>query len=285
MEITVKSNAKINYFLNINGIDKKGYHNIDTVMSSIDLGDIINVKINNNKDINLNCKGINKNNNTAYIAAKLFQDKFNTNGFNITIKKQIPFSAGLGGSSADSAGVIFALGKLYSIQDNELKQFCLKCGSDTYFMFKGGFARATGKGEILAPFTCNNNFDIVIAKPEGGINSCDAYKMYDKLNNDKSLYKAEIVITALQNNNLNLLTENCYNALTKPALIILPEIEKVINLINEQNPITAFMSGSGSACVGIFTNQNEANKCADYLNKKGYFAKALKTINKGIEII
>ena len=144
MEVRVLARAKINFFLDIKGKDGNGYHSIETVMSSVDLGDIIAAQKNDSGEINIFCQGIDKEKNTAYAAAKLFKQKFNCCGFDVTITKNIPVCAGLGGSSADAAGTLYALCKLFDIDLAEVKDICRVCGSDTLYMLCGGFAKAKG---------------------------------------------------------------------------------------------------------------------------------------------
>lgn len=284
MDIKIKSYAKINFFLKITGRDNRGYHLLDTVMSSIDLFDTIKINTRKDSNITLNCNGV-EGENTAYQAAKLFMQKFKTNGFDIEIEKGIPLSAGLGGSSADSAGILFALGQIFNIKDTQLYNICKECGSDVLYMLSGGFARATGTGEIVEPFFCKHNYSIVVAKPNYGVSSAESYKMYDLLNEKENLNKAQDVITALQNQDYDIIKNCCYNSLYKASASILNDIKVVVDHLEGFNPQTVFMSGSGSACVAMFKENSQAKECEKTLSQKGFYAKAVTTMQKGIVII
>lgn len=279
--VRVLSCAKINFYLSINGTDGEGYHLIDTVMSSVSLGDIITVRKNGWDNIGISCRGVKKEKNSAYIAAKLFKEKFGVCGFDIDIVKNIPFCAGLGGSSADAAGVLYALSEMFGADKESLREICNRCGSDIFYMLGGGYARASGRGQIITPFNLKNDYDIVIAKPGGGVSTKKAYAVYDTLPPYNNSYSSDDVMRALENRDFNKLNRCCENALFSASKSLLPEIETVYNMLKTQAP-AAFMSGSGSACAGVFEDEISAKACAENLVSKGYYARAVKTQNKGV---
>lgn len=287
MEIKLKARAKINFFLDITGL-KDGYHTIDTIMGSVELFDTLSVKTRKDKKINVFCQGVQSENNTALKAAKLFMQKFDTAGADIEICKGIPFCSGLGGSSADAAAVIYALMNFYNVKKQDVYDICLNCGSDTPYMLQGGLARAQGRGEMLTRFESGQAYNLVIAKPKGGVNTKDAYAMYDRLNGADGWGQAdyaEKIMLALKTGDNKGISKYCYNALYKASAALLHDINVVLRKIKNSGADAAFMSGSGSACAGIFSNIDKAEECAMLLKKQGYFAAALKTAEKGIDII
>lgn len=286
MEIALKAYAKINYCIDILGL-KDGYHIIDTVMSSIDLYDIVKVKKRNDNKINIFCHGVKAEDNTAYKAALLLLEKFNLSGADIEITKRIPFCSGLGGSSADAAAVIYAYMNFYGLSPEDVYDICVECGSDTPYMLKGGFARAEGRGEVVSYFNCEKKYNIVIAKPEGGVSAKDSYNMYDKLNilEKNSDSNAQKVINTLIAADFSLLSKYCINALQPASTAILPAIAQTIRYLNEYGASAAFMSGSGSCCAGIFESGKAAASCAENMCRKGFYAISLTSQKKGLKII
>ena len=108
MKIRNKAYAKINLSLNVYNTEN-GYHNLDSVVCTVNLYDEITVSKRKDDKINLIMRGIGEDvlsntNNNAYKAAQLFKETFNTKGMDIKIIKNIPLAGGLGGSSADIAG-------------------------------------------------------------------------------------------------------------------------------------------------------------------------------------
>ena len=102
--ININAYAKINLTLDIIKRLESGYHEIESVKQQLMLHDDITLRTLNEKSIMINCEGVPKEKNLAYKAALLLQKKFNPEkGAEITIKKEIPIGAGLGGGSSDSS--------------------------------------------------------------------------------------------------------------------------------------------------------------------------------------
>ena len=142
----VKSFAKVNLTLDITGVNG-GYHMLDSVVASIDVADVITARSRRDGQINVTMHGegsenIDPERNNAVKAARAFMHHFDTCGADIAVWKNIPVGAGLGGSSADVAGVLRAMAKLYNIDDFEaVKAIADSLGSDCGYMLTGGYAR------------------------------------------------------------------------------------------------------------------------------------------------
>lgn len=292
--ITLKSYAKINLSLIITGIDTCGYHLLDSVAASVDIFDIITISKNYFGQINIDCEGVLPKQNTAYKCAKMFLHRFaknDTDGVDVTINKGIPFSAGLGGSSADAAGVLRGLCALYGVNplSGGIREIAAGSGSDTVYMLSGGYCRLAGRGEIVSPFSCKLPLDIAIIKPPGGVSAADAYREYDKA------HAIPDNIDAGDNNKLiNFLSEGnigsqlqklCINHLQQPAITLLPEIGSILQQAQRFNPVACFMTGSGSAVCAVFKTKELAKNCCNYFIPKGYYVKPCTTKAHGIEFL
>ena len=123
---------------------EKGYHNIDSLFLSVNVFDEIIVTERKDEAVRLSFCGVSAEiapeNSNAYRAAEAFVKKFGTCGADISIKRNIPTGGGLGGSSADAAGVLAGLARLYNV-NGELDEIADDVGSDVSFMLRGGFAR------------------------------------------------------------------------------------------------------------------------------------------------
>ena len=124
-KLTDRAYAKINLFLEVVGKRPDGYHELETIFHQIDLYDNISIAISktkkNESNISLSCPKLDifPEQNIAYKAAKLFCEKFNVKDhINITIEKNIPVGAGLGGGSSDAAAVLRLLADHY-LQDQD----------------------------------------------------------------------------------------------------------------------------------------------------------------------
>ena len=137
MRSKVKAYAKINLSLNIYET-VGGYHDLDSIVTTIDLYDEITATKRRDDKIVVKMRGIGEGelsgtNNNAYKAAKLFKETFDTKGMDIKIVKHIPLAGGLGGSSADIAGVLNALKELFDV-DGDVKPLADRLGSDSGYL-------------------------------------------------------------------------------------------------------------------------------------------------------
>lgn len=268
-KITLKASAKINLSLIITGLMEDGYHELDTVMCPIELGDTISVYRRSDKIITCSGLDISDNTNTAVKAARLLMEEFDTDGVDIVIDKNIPIGAGLGGSSADAAGVLYAFSKLFFIDLDKIKFLARQIGSDISFLLQvnSGAMRARGRGDILtaeevAPF------DLVIAKPSEGVLTTDAYKLYDDMSNDSVSGDNIALVNAIRNNED--ICDYLVNDLYLPAVKLNDNIEPLYKLMCKLNDNCAVMTGSGSAVVAICKNKDVAREVYNRIPDKYY---------------
>ena len=258
--VEVKAYAKINLTLFITGTEK-GYHMLDSLVASVDLYDEVTIKARRDKLITVTMHGLGSENipnesNNAVKAAKLFIEKFQTNGADITIRKNIPMGAGLGGSSADAAGVLIGLAKLYSIDDfASLKLLADRTGSDTGYMLSGGWARLTGRGNIVKKIDSNLKLHILLLVPDEGVSTAGCYSAFDNFgtiggNSDK----AEQAVT---DGDLNGLAAELSNSLMPAAASLSGEIGECVRQLRQFSPLAINMTGSGSGVYALFENKEE----------------------------
>lgn len=144
-KVTVKIAAKVNLTLDVTATTADGYHTLSTIMASVGVYDTITVK--RNDTIRIEMLGrVNDENNVAFKTLKLAVDKLGISGADIKITKGIPFSGGMGGSSADISGVLIGLERLYGLNRSDTLPIADALGSDTVFMLEGGIASCTGRG-------------------------------------------------------------------------------------------------------------------------------------------
>lgn len=262
--VRVKSYAKINLTLAITGACG-GYHTLDSVVATVDLADVITLK-KRKKDslvgITMHGRGsesIPYGRNNAVKAAEEFIKKYQTCGVEITVWKNIPMGAGLGGSSADVAGVLNGLKKLFGVNDDEsVKQIADALGSDCGYMLTGGYARLTGRGENVTPIDSRLKLDIGITVPKSGVNTAKCYAEYDKIPSVGGVDLCQRAQEALIYCDKNALAESLFNHLYAPAVRLNGEIERAYNQLKDFAPLAVNMSGSGSAVYALFENDSFA---------------------------
>ena len=140
--IKVRTPAKINLTLEVLNKRDDGFHNIQSIMQTINLYDYLTFNIDNAEEIKIELKGNSdeipyNESNLIYKAAERFFKKANIDNVKLSvyIEKNIPISAGLAGGSTNAAGTIFALNKLFNniLSEDEINELCASLGSDLNF--------------------------------------------------------------------------------------------------------------------------------------------------------
>lgn len=195
--IKIQCPAKINLLLKVLNKREDGFHNIESIMQTIDLFDYLTINIENYSTSEILLDGNNKEipyneKNLVYKAAKLFLDKTNLQNkkISIYIDKSIPVSAGLAGGSTNAAGTLYGLNKIFKdiLTRDELNYLCAGLGSDLNVCLNGGRILATGRGEVTEPLEFEE-FNVNLIKPKAlGISAKEAYTKFAELkNNSKAL--------------------------------------------------------------------------------------------------
>ena len=271
MKVIYDAAAKINLMLDILARLENGYHSLFMLMQSVDLYDTVTVETDSSGAINITSDeaGIPcDKSNIAYKAAEAFF-KFTgikNKGIKIHIEKRIPFAAGMAGGSADGAAVIAALNDIYEtdLSEQELCKIGLKVGADVPFCLTGGTRLAQNVGEILSPLPALDDCYIVLAKPERGVSTKEAFEAFDKANNIRHLDTCGMLYAASQGDLYEICkrTKNVFE-----QLIEVPERVPVKSTLNRHGALAACMSGSGPTVYGIFDDESKARSAAASLEK------------------
>lgn len=248
--------AKLNLTLDITGAEG-GYHLIDSLVCTVDLCDKIVVKKRKDRRVNITMHGafIPPEENNALRAGELFVSGFQTTGADITIYKNIPIGAGMGGSSADAAGVLNALAALYEVDDrHKIKELADMLGSDTGYLLTGGMARLTGRGEKVEPLPTPDLWFLALC-PESGVSTAQCYAKYDE---GRYSYtpRAQKAIDEFAKGNVSEGARYFHNALYEAASSLDPAVRDALIELKCFSPLGACMTGSGSACFALFENRD-----------------------------
>lgn len=265
MNARVKAYAKLNLTLAITG-NSGGYHMLDSLVCSVDLFDLIVLKKRKDNKVTIQMHGqgtelLPYEQNNAARAAESYINTFNTCGADITVYKNIPVGAGMGGSSADVAGVIRGMSKLYGAgSERELKELADSLGSDTGYMLNGGYARLLGRGEKVEPISSNLKLNFLILKPQGGVSTAECYKLYDRMpqfiadSTSQPVQTSQNAIQSLISGDKVALGASLSNALYPPAATLNPDIQTAYEELKAFSPLGVNMTGSGSAVYALFQN-------------------------------
>ena len=260
-KVTVKIPAKINLTLDILGTNEN-YHEISSLVSSIDIYDEIRVSKRNDYKITLTMKGLSVDcaitDNNAYKAAVLFQETFQTAGVDIIINKNIPVAGGLGGSSADIAGVLKALNLLFEV-DGNMEELASMLGSDAPYMIKGGYAVISGRGEKIERLPFTQTLYLLLITENASISARSCYKKYDQR---KKAYQPTTAkaVTALTDGNEIALIGAIKNDLSNAACELVQQIKFNLYALNKAGVNKAIVAGSGPTVLGFYTDKKDRDK-------------------------
>ena len=256
--VKVKAYAKINLTLEIVG-SEKGFHLLDSLVASVDLFDLIVLKKRKDKLSSITMHGLGSEaippeKNNALKAAERFCEKFGVNGADITVYKNIPMGAGLGGSSADASGVLNGMAKLYGITDEDaIDGLANELGSDTKYMRKGGFARMRDKGDFVTPLAIGETLHMLALLPRTCVDTGACYREYDAMPLKTGEKNAtEKLIAALTQKKVEEVGRYLTNDLFPPAARLNEDVKQTYEEAKSFSPLGVVMTGSGSCVLALF---------------------------------
>ena len=264
--IKIQCPAKINLLLKVLNKREDGFHNIESIMQTIDLFDYLTINIENYSTSEILLDGNNKEipyneKNLVYKAAKLFLDKTNLQNkkISIYIDKSIPVSAGLAGGSTNAAGTLYGLNKIFKdiLTRDELNYLCAGLGSDLNVCLNGGRIFATGRGEVTEPLEFEE-FNVNLIKPKAlGISAKEAYTKFAELKNNSKALKTR---------------DNFENDLEWAVIEDYPQLQFIKNKYPK-----SMMTGSGSTYFSL---------TEEFEQEDGYWIQnGLRTIPFGVRVL
>lgn len=284
-KISALANAKINLELDVLSKRVDGYHDISTIFQSVSLADEVIVEIKEGNGINVQTEGaVIEGDNIVTKAAELFLAKANTSAFvSISLKKQIPLSAGMAGGSADAAAVLICLNHLFDkpLTKEELLTLALKLGADVPFCLLGGSYLAEGIGEKLTELPYVGDYDVILIKHHKKGSTGEMYSRIDNTPIPK-LLASDSILKILKNGLDNLLPRISYNSFLYASDDKI-EQEEICNTLLQNGAFLSGLSGSGPTVFGLFKTID--NNFINTLKQNYKEVFVCKTAKSGIKII
>jgi len=268
--IRVLSPAKINLFLKVTGKRPDGYHTTHTLMCGITLFDTLLFEF-EESDIQICCAHpevpVDKSNLVWKAADIFFRNVGRDCGVKITIEKQIPVGAGLGGGSSNAATTLKALNDHFNfnISEDKLMDMGLQIGADVPFFIRSRPAIAEGVGEKLQLIDRLTPFHVLLVNPGFSVSTAMIYK---NLNLGLTKCEKKINRNFFKGTSINIPEMLC-NDLETVTIKMFPEIERAKVHLFQLGAEGALMSGSGPTVFGLFSDADQAQKAYRGLKKLG----------------
>jgi 4-diphosphocytidyl-2-C-methyl-D-erythritol kinase len=248
------ANAKINIGLQVTEKLPDGYHNIQTVFYPIKINDV--VEITDADTLSCQVAGIDidgkPEDNICY-------KDYGIPNQQITLLKNIPVGAGLGGGSSDAAHLIKLLNKKFNLGLTviQMEQYASMLGADCAFFIENKPVYAHGKGDQFEALELDlSNYHMVLVKPPIHVSTAEAYAgMIPK--------PTEAKLPNLLSQPIHTWKDHVKNDFEQMVFKKYPEIQSVKNTLYEHGALYAAMSGSGSSVFGIFDHAVDLNILTD----------------------
>jgi 4-diphosphocytidyl-2-C-methyl-D-erythritol kinase len=256
----ILSPAKINLFLQITGKRPDGYHDLFSLMCCIGLYDTVSLDV-GVEETAVSCDHPHvpeDETNLAFAAADLFYKKLKKNeGVKISIQKQIPVAAGLGGGSSNAAAVFLGLNRFYGypFSTDELMFMGLSIGADVPFFIFRKPATASGIGEKLKVYPGLEKLKILLVFPGFTVSTAAVYK---NLNLRLTKCKKKLKASLLDQRSFDPGCHLC-NDLEAVVASKYPVINTVKTALLDHGALGALMSGSGPTVFGLFSDSDKAS--------------------------
>ncbi len=257
--------AKINLSLRILSKREDGFHELDTVMAPLDLCDELQFHNSRTSTIICETEGVpTDESNLIMKAIRIFESAYGRKAKQrITLIKNIPHGAGLGGGSSNATSTLLALNERLgtNYDSEELHAMAAQLGSDTNFFLNPCISRCTGRGEIIEPITelCDWSSPIVLLKPDFSISTPSIFKNYADSNQLPEFHYEPQMADGVE----------LVNDLERPAFAKFPILGIMKNWLLAQAGVKgALMSGSGSSLYALTETAEQAQSIAKAAKRK-----------------
>ena len=251
--ISVHAFAKLNLSLSVLGSRPDGFHEIDSLVQTIDLADHLSLGLcDKGIDVENDLPGLRGRDLAEIAAEKVLRERGSSSGATIRIRKGIPAGAGLGGGSSDAAAVIAVLNRLIApaLPLSGLLRVASDVGADVSLFLCGGLLRMTGRGEILesAGRPMSERFVVLVPPIQ-----CDTGEVYRRFDGLRSRREGDVPLGE--------------NGLLAPALSVYPGLTRYHEAVLALGATYAGMSGSGAAFYAAFADSASAEAAAERLRR------------------
>ncbi len=272
--------AKINLTLEIIGRRSDGYHDVATILQSIDLADTLTIKPAGSLTVECDDPDLDGQRNLIWRAATALADHAGIRpNAHIHLTKSIPVAAGLGGGSTDAASALRGLNDLWQLQMSrvELAKVAAGIGSDVPFCIDGGTALATGRGDQLIPLPPLPPHDVLLVVPRETLESKTPtlFGALEPEDFSDGSYTQRVSSTITDT---SITSGQCRNAFERAALEIFPGLSDVWHVVAGLVKHAPRLSGAGPSFFSLPSTEIEYTAVQSALRNTGATAYLVRTI-------
>ena len=284
MKHTETAPAKINLYLNVTAKRNDGFHDIESVMQTVDLCDVLHFELSPAEETKISlsfatpCDLPTDEKNLIVRAAKAFLDAAGeTAKVSILLEKNIPMAAGLGGGSADAAATLRALDAMLpgALSKAALLELAAALGSDVPFCLLGGRALCYGRGEETVALPMKENYFGVLANTDEAVSTPKAYGKLDEMYHDfekSAPLPADLSDRGMLKAVLNGEMPPNYNIFEDAVLPLCTKAKNAKSLLSKMGAEISLMSGSGPSVFALTKDYELSKKMQEILFSHGYKA-------------
>jgi len=269
-ELHLNAYAKINLTLDVLADRDDGYHDIETVMHTIELHDSIVLR-ENESGITIRCASPDvppDTQNIVYRTAQFLKETFRIpRGVEVELTKCIPIASGLGGGSSDAAVTLLGLAQMWKLRlsERQLADLASKIGSDVPFFLAGGAALAMGRGERIRPLRPLPTTWVVLARPPVQVSTEWAYRI---LNHESIRRRPDTggVVRAIEAENAAGVGRSLCNVFEDVVTAHYPSVAAIRDRMLAYHPLGVSLSGTGPVLFALAANEAAACEIAGGLS-------------------
>lgn len=292
MKLTLPSFAKINWTLEVLGKRPDGYHELRTLLQTISVADELTFEL-TEQGIELQCAHPAMpldETNLIYRAAKLLAEQTNCqHGVRVTIKKNLPMAAGLGGGSSNAAVTLLALQRLWDVrlETHDLFKLGSQLGADVPFFFIGGTCIGVGRGDEVYPTTELQTERLLLVNAGVAVPTREVYgNLPPELTKPQAATKMPISLEAAYDAMCTARASageafpELYNELETPVLARYPLLAEIKQRLVTAGARGVLMSGSGSTIFALFDSEVMRSVAQQDLQANGWWCASARTLDR-----
>lgn len=275
----IRAYAKLNFYLEILNKRPDGFHNLRSIMQQIRLHDVLLFNHSSHDQLRVGSRLMRENNLVAR-ALQLLREHVEVPPVKISLRKQIPIGAGLGGGSSDAAATLVGLNRFFDLglEPMVLRNMASAIGSDVPFFIDTLAAMVEDTGTSITPMAPINVPHILLARPKGKISTVDVYKNLQP--EDYSQSGGFELFAQLWDNGI---LGSCFNHLEAPAFRLDPRVLELKEEMLQTHPTDCLMTGSGNVVFAVYESKAELERARRDITALAQWTRATSTIKDNDE--